>query len=523
MKLYTFCAASVILAACVQGAPQMPITERDLDLEKRQDDERGCCEAVFYRKPTIVFYPDDNRTRTYYDAINSFWSLQESDVRPTCVVRPTTALETSEVISILSTANFANTTACKFAVKSGGHTFYAGSANLQDGITIDLALLKDLSISEDKTSVSIGTGWRWGDVHKRLEAEGLATLGGRDSSVGIGGFFLGGGISFFSPKHGFACDAVLDYEVITSEGSVIHANANENQRLFRALKGGSSNFGIVTTFTLPAFPMNGIWGGMVYHSADPAARARNFAFFDKFTTNPEYDENAAFIHSYAYVAPVGWLSVSQVEYTAPVANPPIYQEFMNGSFPLLNTVRIANVSALTDEISRTNPSGRRQIMSAMTFKSNAAFMERFFQLGDQFIKSLSFDLSGLVLSYSFQPIPQAIIQKQFSRSNPEGNVMGLSAESGNVVNVNLAVGGFAAENEAEMNAATRKWIESAEAEARAQGVLSDYIYLNYAAEWQKPLEGYGEKSMAFMRDVAGEFDGRRLYQDGLPGGFKLGI
>lgn len=95
-----------------------------------------------------------------------------------------------------------------FTVKSGGHTAYDGGSNIENGVTIDLARLNDIALSEDCQTVSIGPGNRWGNVSGVLDPLGLAVVGGRVSDVGLSGLILGGGISFFSGRYGWACDNV---------------------------------------------------------------------------------------------------------------------------------------------------------------------------------------------------------------------------------------------------------------------------------------------------------------------------
>jgi FAD/FMN-containing dehydrogenase len=104
-------------------------------------------------------------------------------------------------------------TQCKFAVKSGGHAAFAGASNIADGITIDLAGLNQINVSADQKQTSVGSGNLWYDVYRKLDPMGLAVIGGRVSAIGVGGLTLGGGISFFSNRHGWACDNVNTYQV----------------------------------------------------------------------------------------------------------------------------------------------------------------------------------------------------------------------------------------------------------------------------------------------------------------------
>lgn len=140
-----------------------------------------------------------------------------------------------------------------FTVKSGGHVPFP-SSNIDSGIVIDLVNLDTLQLSEDKSVVSVGPGNRWKNVAAYLEPEGLAVVGGRVGEVGVSGLTLGGGISWFSGKYGWACDNVRTYEVVLADGSVVEASVEENADLYKALRGGGGpNFGIVTRFDFETF------------------------------------------------------------------------------------------------------------------------------------------------------------------------------------------------------------------------------------------------------------------------------
>jgi FAD/FMN-containing dehydrogenase len=84
---------------------------------------------------------------------------------------------------------------------------------VQGGITIDLSALKSIKVSLDKKTTEIGAGNRWGEVYSVLDQMGLSVVGGRVTGIGVGGLTLGGGVSFFSGRNGFACDNVRNYQV----------------------------------------------------------------------------------------------------------------------------------------------------------------------------------------------------------------------------------------------------------------------------------------------------------------------
>jgi FAD/FMN-containing dehydrogenase len=94
---------------------------------------------------------------------------------------------------------------------------FSGASNIDGGLTIDLLKLNQVTVSADQIQTSVGSGNRWIDVYSVLEPKGLAVIGGRVADIGVGGLTLGGGMSFFSGRYGWACDNVNTYEVYASQ------------------------------------------------------------------------------------------------------------------------------------------------------------------------------------------------------------------------------------------------------------------------------------------------------------------
>jgi FAD/FMN-containing dehydrogenase len=117
---------------------------------------------------------------------DAYFSARQREVVPVCVIQPSSPQDVSTVIRII------NQNSCHFAVKSGGHAMFAGASNAIGGITIDLKYLNEIELSQDHEIAMIGPGNRWGEVYKILEPQGLTVVGGRASTVGVGGFMLGG-------------------------------------------------------------------------------------------------------------------------------------------------------------------------------------------------------------------------------------------------------------------------------------------------------------------------------------------
>lgn len=109
--------------------------------------------------------------------------------------------------------------------------------------------MKDIQISADNNTVELGAGLTLYEAYSYLEPYGRVLIGGRLKTIGISGLTLGGGAHYFNNKYGMAMDNVISYDIVIGNGSLITANATSNPNLFWALKGGSSNYGIVTKFT----------------------------------------------------------------------------------------------------------------------------------------------------------------------------------------------------------------------------------------------------------------------------------
>lgn len=151
--------------------------------------------------------------------------------------------------------------------------------------------MSDLTVDTDAETVSFGPGGRWADIYKALAPYDRIVAGGREGQVGVAGLILGGGKSFLTGRKGFACDNVLEFEVVLADGSIVKANRDERADLFRALKGGSNNFGIVTSFKMAMVESKKIWGGITVYSKEhiTAAIEATYDFTATAATHP--DEN----------------------------------------------------------------------------------------------------------------------------------------------------------------------------------------------------------------------------------------
>jgi FAD/FMN-containing dehydrogenase len=199
-----------------------------------------------------------------YDDSRQGWNAM-IDKRPTLIVRPR---GTADVISAV---NYARETGLPVAVRCGGHS-YAGKSVCDDGLLIDLSLMKGVRVDPAGRTARANGGVLWGEFDHETQVFGLATPGGRISTTGIGGFTLGGGYGWLSPKYGLACDNLVAADVVTADGQLVTASEHENEDLLWGLRGASSNFGVVTSFEFRLHSVGPlIVGGMLLYPVHKAS------------------------------------------------------------------------------------------------------------------------------------------------------------------------------------------------------------------------------------------------------------
>lgn len=246
-------------------------------------------------------------------------------MKPSCVVQPRSAEEVSIALKTLTTK--VTLKSCNFAIRSAGHGAYTGASNIENDVTINLGYMSLVEYDAESKLATIGPGATWDDVFATLEPLGVMTAGGRSSSVGVGGLTTGGGISFFSTEHGFVCDNVVEFEVVLADGRVVTASKATNPDLFTVLKGGSSNFGIVTAFNFRTFEYKGMWGGLRIYPGK-TSHAQFQALVD-FANNNHEDPKGTVILTTLYQSKVGAdLFMNAYDYAEPVPRPAAYNEFL---------------------------------------------------------------------------------------------------------------------------------------------------------------------------------------------------
>jgi FAD/FMN-containing dehydrogenase len=179
------------------------------------------------------------------------------DRRPALIARPTGAAD------VMAVVNYARENELPISVSSGGHGV-AGYAVCDDGVMLDLSLLKGVHVDRQSGTARAAGGVQWGEYDRETQAFGLHTPGGRVTTTGVGGFTTGGGYGWTSTKFGLTCDNLVSADVVTADGRLVTASESQNEDLFWGLRGGSGNFGVVTSFEYKLHPLGPLMlGGML--------------------------------------------------------------------------------------------------------------------------------------------------------------------------------------------------------------------------------------------------------------------
>ncbi|KAI8297733.1 putative FAD-linked oxidoreductase [Colletotrichum sp. SAR11_240] len=234
--------ATVVLASLASATPRLVARQANETLG------RGCAALVHAGLSPQLYFSADSE---YVETLESYYDGAVQKVTPRCVFKPENTAQVATALKALS----AEDGGCwSVAIRSGGHSPVPNN-NAQNGVTIDLGRLDSVKYREDDHAekgrgiASIGSGARWGDVYTELEKEGFAWQSG---------------------KHGMACDNVVSYEVVLANGTVVTASSTSHHDLWRSLKGGLNNLGLVTRFDMRTFPSQDAYGGITAFSYDKA-------------------------------------------------------------------------------------------------------------------------------------------------------------------------------------------------------------------------------------------------------------
>lgn len=411
-------------------------------------------------------------------------------------------------------------------------------------MTIDLRGLDSIEVNTQQSSVSVGVGATWDVVYSTLESYGLSALGGRVAGVGVGGLILGGGISFFGPRYGWACNQVASYEIVLANGSIVEASERHNADLWWGLRGGSNNFGVVTRVTLAAFEQGPLW---TTSTDNPITSVNDqVSIYSRIMQPQNYDENASYLFGWGISEPLNQtvpITFNQLVYTKPRGNstPEYYQDIMNlpnlappeVAVVNMSTIAVAGAAAQPPQVQQyVHPlsytllypkqksslfslTRNRYLTATTTYVPTKEMLLATFNAFNNSVASIR-NLPGVTWTVTIEPLPPQI----YARGATE-NALGFA---GNIQSLAVCLVSpdwtDPSQNE-QIYALARDLLDTIENEAKKLHAYDPYIYLNYAAPWQNVVASYGPASVSRLQKLKAEVDPRNVFQRLVRGGFKI--
>ncbi|KAL1641337.1 hypothetical protein SLS61_010154 [Didymella pomorum] len=446
-------------------------------------------------------------SNVYNTSVTNYFSGQERELAPDCVFEPVSAKEISKFIKIVTAPSFTGT---QFAVRGGGHTLWTGAANIDNGITVDMRLMSDTTLSSDNKVAHLGPGARYHDVYHKVVQHNVTVMGGRVPTIGVGGFASSGGMTFLSRRHGFSCDNIYGYEIVLASGEVVYATADSHPDLWLALKGGSNNFGIITRFDVATFPEDLMWQNVVsYNYTDSLleAQAKAFSHF----MDPANFDDAAMMGIFLDFAGGEFSVTGALWYAKNVNSPAVYDAFTqipnNGGLS-----ELVNVADAVDNFGAHIPSSASrafQLDFSYTNPPASVYLE-LWKIWENATREFS-NVEGMFFEFLTQP--QAVT----NGTNMFGLVPGKTDYVMNLITASYAK----ASDDAFVQTAVTDILEKQKAILKKGGYLVDFIYQNYADISQDVHSSWGAENVAKLKAASRKYDPKGVFQRMVPGGFKI--
>jgi FAD/FMN-containing dehydrogenase len=189
-----------------------------------------------------------------YDMARSPWNVQAAD-HPAAVAYPAFPEEAAEVLRAAADAGL------RVAVQGTGHGAPPLQGRLGDAVLLRTSAMNELVVDPGRGTARVGAGVLWGDLADVAGRHGFAALHPSSPDVGVVGFSLGGGISWYARRHGLQCNALTAVEVVLADGTFVRASHEDETELFWALRGGAAPLCVVTALEFDLLPVDTVVGG----------------------------------------------------------------------------------------------------------------------------------------------------------------------------------------------------------------------------------------------------------------------
>ncbi|KAE8363096.1 6-hydroxy-D-nicotine oxidase [Aspergillus caelatus] len=400
--------------------------------------------------------------------------------------------ELSEALAIVKK------TGTKFAIRTTGHNPNAGFSSADESaIVLDIRQLQSKELTSEGVA-RFGSGNTWGEVYAWLEEQNLSAIGGRGQQVGLGGFLLGGGMGALPNLYGLGSDGVRNFEVLLADGRLINANANENADLHRVLKGGGSNYGIITRFDLEIHPLINVQYMIYLYNPDDHVQINKatVAVQNAMEDDPKIGLFTNFNN--------GFVAVGLLYGDTPAEPPSAFESFYN--LKSLMTIALPTTNGTLLSLA--------QAMGHTKVSQKRAICTKVYKSWTEVCKTLP---SGCILHYTIQPMGKAGVQAGNDRG---GNIMGHES-------IPQCWWVFTCEwpqeggDDAAAQQAVDTMSEVVHSLAREKGLLLDFKCMSFAMASQRVLGSYGAENIKTMQEAAAKYDPEGVFQKLQYGGFLL--
>ncbi|KAI0206172.1 FAD binding domain-containing protein [Astrocystis sublimbata] len=457
----------------------------------------------------------------YTSAQTEYWSTSCGDLKPSCILMPTTTSEVSAIVSILASNNET------FAVKSGGHNPNNGFASIDGGPLINTKNLDQVIFDPKTETVRVGPGNRWDEVSKALDGSGYTAVGGRIGNVGVGGYLLGGGLSFMSTEYGWAANSILEYEMVMANSSIVRVREDNHPDLFMALKGGGNNYGIVTSYLLQAYPQGDVWGGNLIFDATPEVTEAMLAAVRDFTENYDDEKAGIIVTAERTLATLVDIWVIFLYYNGPEPPEKVFEKFFAISKFKINTTKTQSIHSLLSGNNWAILKGSVYTIGTETMPlpneaNGAEVMKRIYDSWVETSDKAKF-VPGLVASVAFQPLPKRLAQVAKDKG---GDMLDFDTDIDRIVlELDYSFIGSASYDKIDKTMReTYGGFKDVVTEYQDSGVLPKDVYLPlFSNDCFYPQDYYGRlrpEKLALARRVQADVDPKGFWKT-RTGGFKI--
>ena len=241
--------AAAVAAAIPGSAAWAALTEVVADIAAVTGDRR----PISIEKAAVQELADSLRGNLLLPG-NAAYEKARSVLNGSIDKHPAFVIQPIGTTDIRNAVNFAREREMLLAVKCGGHS-YSGSSTCDGGMQIDLSTFRHTRVDTNSRTAFVAGGSLLGELDREAMAVGLVTTAGTVSHTGVGGLTLGGGFGRLARRFGLSLDNLKGVDIVTADGQLRHASADENPDLFWGVRGGGGNFGVVTAFDFQLHPM----------------------------------------------------------------------------------------------------------------------------------------------------------------------------------------------------------------------------------------------------------------------------